>query len=809
MKIKRSNEVEDIRTAVIYGFNYFIPELPDPKSEKYLKDLEVLTQRLVSNGFIDILRSDEGSFVSTRTLYYGNTERFNDIDFAEYDFNAILEDLKFNNKGLINYFDKETIDLFGDNNESRNSVETLAEMEAAVFPTISENTATKNNVEYFGSMKISTTQVYLFNLDPGQYKIELYENVVSGNNTKVPGFLDSDYCDLLGIEKTNTPVVTIYLGPEDFYANNPDYMYCQDVYGRKGDPLLENRETEISPLEYGKKYDEIYAGKSVWFTLSSDNSIKELNLSYNAWEKSEDANIYKRKFNLRNDDFYEIIRSSSPSYLKELDYQSGYLDRRNGKLLGNQVLFPNINNPSQSNCPILSRKLSNLGQDQFNTPGKYPYSDYVYGKVYNSGEVYKKGCDYYMVRDGSLKQIYIKHNPEVEYNIGDLVLSKTSELYEVVKKGNRGYFPGLSPHWVLRDKTLDLFTTRVSIVQDPLDGGKISPNKQITIVNENKTEDITFEVSPEIGYEFGTVLTVKDDSTVLELDPDDYIVIDSVDESNYFKLVTIKRSGWESILKGDDKKRIIFKFNPIHSTIVLTYYIKGMELSTEIPVEGLEDEPRLIPQGNSYFVALGAINKNGNRYAKKEDIIRELSELMINDNVLLEFVLIDDVHSVGVSRFIDGSIIKESSGTITKDNFTISDKVSTLESWEYIKDEILKNVQVLKYPIEQLDFNKLSINLGITNKLFITVSSYDGFEVSDINQEIEYNTETSLQFYGTYRDNLDYITVNNKIIEGIGMGTLTFDTGETIRYSLSKLNSMYTLKLFNVVTDIDIKLFEK
>ena len=307
MRIKRSNEVEDIRTAVIYGFKYFIPELPDPKSEKYLKDLEVLTQRLESNGFIDILRSDEGSFVSTRTLYYGNTERFNDIDFAEYDFNAILEDLKFNNKGLINYFDKETIDLFGDNNESRNSVETLAEMEAVVFPTVSENTATKNNVEYFGSMKISTTQVYLFNLDPGQYKIELYENVVSENNTKVPGFLDSDYCDLLGIEKTNTPVVTIYLGPEDFYANNPDYMYCQDVYGRKGDPLLENRETEISPLEYGKKYDEIYAGKSVWFTLSSDNSIKELNLSYNAWEKSEDANIYKRKFNLRNDDFYEII----------------------------------------------------------------------------------------------------------------------------------------------------------------------------------------------------------------------------------------------------------------------------------------------------------------------------------------------------------------------------------------------------------------------------------------------------------------------------------------------------------------------
>lgn len=811
MRIKRSNVVEDIRTAVIYGFKYFIPELPDPKSETYLIDLETLNQRLNENGFIDILRGDEDSFVSTRTLYYGNTERFDGIDFAEYDFNAVLEDLKFNSRGLINYLDKETIDSLGDDNESRNSVETLALAESTIFPTISENTATKNDVEYFGSLEISTTQVYLFNLDPGQYKIELYENVVSGNNTKTSGFLDSDYCDLLGIEKTESPVVTIYLGPEDFYKNNPDYMYCRDI--NQGDPLFENRVTSLPPIDYGKLYDEIYAGKSVWFALSSDNSIKELNLSYNAWEKSEDANIYKRKFNLRNDDFHNIVNTTLPPCIKELDYQVGYLDRRNGKFLGNQILLPNLKDPDRSNCPILTRKLLRLGVNQFNNPSPYSYSDFVYRKNYSEGDIYRKGHDYFKKGSIDSEQVYIKYDPEIEYEIGDVVLCHTSEdtwdLYKAIRKGNRGHYPGISSYWVLQDKTLDMFTTRVTIMQDPQNGGTITPNKQITIVNEDDTEDIDFEVTPSVGYEFDSILTVLDNESVQELNPSDYIVVDSIDESNYFKLVTIESSGWDSILNSSSKKRIIFKFNPIHATLLLTYHVKGSStVNIEIPVEGLDDTPRQIPQGESYFVALGAFSRNGIRYTKKNDILNALGEIVVTDNVTLEFVLIDDVHSTGVSRFIGGSVIKEASGSIIEEDLEIP-KIDTISSWEFIEGEVLKDVQILKYSIDEIDFNKLSMNIDITNKLFITVSNYDGFEVSNVNQEIEYGAEVSLQFYGTYRDNLGYITINDKVIEEIGTGTITLDSGEIISYSLSKSNSMYTLELSEVTTDIDIKLFEK
>lgn len=763
MRIKRIDEFSDLGTAVFYDFQYFIPDLDyvlDPKlfpgkteSQIQLYNEFITHGRLdTSNKFVDEIRNNIKLFKASKRLIHGSNKHFDGIDFSEYDFNVVLEDQKFNNRDLISYLDKETVSSIG------TSLGSLDKINSALFPTLSDSDAQANDVEYFGTLSLSAITLYLFNLDPGMYKIELYEDIIDSNNSDYGGFIDSDCLDALGINHTK-PAVTIYLGPNQECKNNPpsSYKSSGSLYN-SNDPLINNRGDyyEYEPIEYSNLYDEIFSGKSVWLALSSDKSIKEVNLSYNAWLQSEDANIFKKRFNLRNDEYYEKPRKT---YLKSNG--DDLIDFRSGKLLGNKPLISNASNPEKSTCPILSRKLKRIG-----------------------------GSNY---------------NPEVEYSQGSKVIHN-GETYVALKPGNRGHFPDISSYWVLDSKISDLYTRRITILSEPQTAGVTDPNKQVTIVNEDNIDNMEFSVTANLGYKFGSVQLEWNDSTKEDLDfGSDYLCSDIVDGKDFYNVITILHSGWKKILDDQSRKRLIFKFVPTSTGIVLKYSIDS-DATKAMAVVGFDTQVSS-DCSDLTGIFLSALSRNGVRYTKSLDINDQISKISIGDEIDFEFALVDYKHQ-GISRFTDLSITKKVNGETTTTNQ--DDLPVEYTKWEYWIGHPLDNVPVL-HVNTVVDYNDIEIFVMSSTKLVYTVSAFDGFEVDQVNSLVTYGGRQEIRFYGTYRDSLDKILINNY--------TITNDvvSGETKVYTgyspyiitLSKSGTMYTLTIDNIVKDLDIKLIEK
>ena len=813
MRIKRKDEFGDIGTVVYYNFHYFIPDpdyvldpelIPTQRRNNVVAYNNYLTKGRIqsSPAFKSAIQTNINYFRAAKRLIQGSKKKFSGIDFAEYDFNAILDDHKFNNKDLISYLDLETASKVG------TSLGSLEKINSTLFPTLSDSNAQANDVEYFGTLSLSAITLYLFSLDPEMYKIELYEDIIEENNSTYGGFVDSDCLKDLGISHTE-PVVTIYLGPSQECQNNPPSRFRSgsSMYSTN-DPLGNNRNNyyEIDPCEYSKLYDEIFAGKVVWLALSSDKSIKEVNLSYNAWLHSEDANIFKSKFNLRNDEFFNV---TNRKYIKEST--TDCIDTRSGKLLGNSAMVPNIDNPKQSSCPILSRKLKELESTMY--PGGSTMNDEGYmilpdNAISDDGYlpldilVESDNCAHFFSegRDSGTPM----YNPEVEYRVGDQVFHQ-DKVYKAIRSGNRGHLPDISPFWVLDDKVNDAYTTRLTILSDPQDAGKSNPSKQITIVDTENLANIDFSVSANLGYKLADVQIEHDDDSRENLIKNkDYTDTDIVDGDDYYNFITLLSSGIKKVLGEDSKKRVIFKFNTTAVSFVRNYTLddNGTITTGGIINRGFSSSPTSY-SSDIYKIVLAAITKNGVRTTQTSEISNYLNNAKIHDELILEFALVDYKHEDGASRFLGVTTTKRADGETRTEEFKDFD-VRTV-SWEYASGHTLNKVPVLSVPVT-VDFDSIEINVTAATKLTYTVSEYNGFEVNTVNAEVNYGGSQTIQFYGTYRDALKEINISGIVITGLvesltipGVGIVT----------LHKSGSMYTLIISSITGDIDIKIIER
>lgn len=805
MRIVRKDEFGDLSTAVIYKFNKFLPT-----SNSY-NNIDGLRETV--NGVDEIIK-----YSSDKVLHHGTTKKFDNIDFAEYDFSYILENQKFNNKDLINYLDAKSRARLG------SDLVTSEKINSTIFPTTSDEEE-YDGYDYFGSLTLSTVTVYLFNLDPSCYKIELYEDNIEYNSTVKIGnnydtnFYDTDYLKLTSkfwndstnyrvgevvryyVEGSNTettlytsignnvgklptdtnywkkfvePAVTIYLGPEKSAAENPSNWYYPQ------DPDWYNPRKPYGP-GYQELSDELTSGKAVWLALSKDNSIKELNLSYNAWLLSEDANRYKHLYTLRNDEFYGVKdKFNVVTKGKELD--NNVIDVRSGNLLGNTQLS------NREKTPILYRKQNNYRQES------------QYGEDVTS----------------------VPYRPEITYKIGDRVFMYNpdphgdSQVFVSVKNNNRAHYPGLSTYWVNEDRIKDCITERITVISDPIEAGITQPSSQFTLTDTSVYRDYDLKIFPNPGYKFNSSIKYEEKSgrrQSLYLD-EDYTITTVVTPTENYQVVTIRPIGWYKILGGGvvegTRKRIIVGFDESYVTIM-----------------GKAPDP--LQRGNFGDFAIWSTDSGNTSIIKEGDIGDPSDAPYVHfDSILVNGVTGDEektneltygsdvefrVSAVGCKGIDSVKVLLEKEG-----NIFIPEDLNII----YERDE--RNNPSSRFSFKLLGTSYYYL-INATTDIKVDVVEYDGFEVDNV--ALRFDPESSeshqINFYGTYKDNFkelivrydgrDVVIGNNSLGSKFyldGLDIVDTEDNTTRPYvELTKSGQMYTITLQSLKENTTIKILGK
>lgn len=483
------------------------------------------------DGIVDDINEED--YIFYKVLYHGTTKNIDFVDFAEYDFKYLLEKNKFNNTQIINYLDNQSKLLIGTN------VNDLDRLSSIILPTNSDKDSSveKSVYDYFGTLTLVNQTLFLFNIDPSVYRVELYDKVLDTNYTLSSevnginkGFLDSDfiklYPDKYTQEESQSPVMIIKFGPEDTCPNNPNSMYYKGA--KRPGPGI-----RIPNLEYSKLWDEISCSKVLWADLSSDKDIKELNLSLNSWINNENPNQNKNRFNLRNDEFH--AKKNTVNIFEKIEGTDFIEDKRSGLILGNKKIDKH---------PILSKKLSHISI--------YDYS------------------------------------PKISYKKSEII--KYNERYWVsLVDNNQGNIPGISMEWVEKSQLENSITPRITLIMDPVVGGSTIPSKHVTIEDESK-KTVSFKVIPSIGYD----LVKNKDSESEESYPlyyydangnktkfTDYNRIDHIsnNESWVEYIITGEEtdSPWETLLNSKNA-RLYFGFEKVTPTIKILGSFDGTQV---------------------------------------------------------------------------------------------------------------------------------------------------------------------------------------------------------------------------------------
>lgn len=415
MKTIINENKEDIGTAVFYGWHKFIPKT-------------------------DILDSDKelllNSCKSLKVQYKGSRTYASLRDFSEYNFLFDINKEKFNDNFLINLLNKNSKDLIGKN------IDDLEIIEKIMFPCYNLEESDYND-EFFGSTLISNQTFFILNAEgntkekPGIWKIELYEEGVTSNNIN-GGFIEEELLDALGIEKTETPVITIILGPGPEIKNNSSSMYFSY------DPQLIDKENNdrLSLVDYRKLSEEITMSKVVWILLALDKTVTSINLSYKSWVDNINPNRNMKNYIIRNDEFFST--KDRVKIIEKFKNSNYWHDKNSETLVGNKEI---------TNHPILDKKLE---------------------KIKNNSQF----------------------SPFTEYNIGDQV-TFGGETWESLCSHNKGNSPSISNYWTLASNITSIFTYRVSILIYPSNSGFSDPSGSITI---NEDSRISFNIFETPGY---------------------------------------------------------------------------------------------------------------------------------------------------------------------------------------------------------------------------------------------------------------------------------------------------------------------
>lgn len=364
----------------------------------------------------------------SKVLFRSSSSLLYNMNFSEYDFSYNIEKNKFNDKFLINNIGNKTVNLFN------SSPSTLEKLEKIIFPTLGNEDWEVNN-KYFGTTLINNQVFALLFAEAGISKIELYKDFIKKNtnyiydreNISEYNFIDIETIKELNVSPTSIPYFTILLGETD-----------EDVENN----LVLKKELE----------DEVSCEKAVWMLISSNDKVKEVNLSYKSWIDSINPNRNMNKYLVRNDEYWST--KNHVEIVNKLDNIDIFVDSTSNTLLGNTK----INNEK---LLILNKKKSRV--DLFKNK-KSDYPDYYKYTTYKKGDkVYYSG-----------------------------------ELYESLSNNNFNELPIISTKWILANVLSTIKSIRIIVSVYPQVGGISDPIGVISIPSIDS--DTSFHIKPYPGY---------------------------------------------------------------------------------------------------------------------------------------------------------------------------------------------------------------------------------------------------------------------------------------------------------------------
>ena len=253
-------------------------------------------------------------------------------DFLEYGIDFIPTKYKFNSTFPLDLLSKSNKELLGGNSEE------LERLGNIIFPT-SNNEDLDSSISYFGSISVSDQVLILVRCPEGYNNVEFYQ--------------DDSVC------------ITVRFGGEKSVDTG---LFV-----------------ELPKCKY-----EVDSSKIVWLVLGQDGLVKDINLSYRAWNDSNNKFRNLNQSVLRNDEFYRFL--CDPEVIEKVPGGNLWFDRNSGTIIGTKEV-PN------TNTPILNNKLLSISKSN-------EYSPYV---AYPKGAIVKwEGKDWVSLVDNNLGEQFVQ-----------------------------------------------------------------------------------------------------------------------------------------------------------------------------------------------------------------------------------------------------------------------------------------------------------------------------------------------------------------------------------------------------------------
>lgn len=379
--------------------------------------------------------TDPFGFSDVGTVVYYKERPFNDIEIKNnraesylYSTSLTSEYVDFGKTGFMfsgssedelipNLFDyQNTLSLLGGETK-------FDDLTLNSFPTLSTGRSEKH---FFGKLGSSC---HVIHLPKDIWKVEVYNSRISENNSSEEGggFIDHDTLVDLKMEVLESPVLTIYFGPDyDTYIQDltleeieSEFKTYLDRYINLTDREYKSFTNELSKREYLKLYrEEIKSEKILYIINTPEGELETINFYSLAYPESKNPHPHTKEIALRNDDLWNedlgIMESPIPGMV---------VDSRSGVLLG-------LRNLSKEECSWFHGAPHSLGN---------------FDKV--NGRVWKKA---------GVKEVF-GENPEISpwwYCPEDLPESEFKNFYVTVKGKGKVSPSGLV--WLGPDKPLIL-----------------------------------------------------------------------------------------------------------------------------------------------------------------------------------------------------------------------------------------------------------------------------------------------------------------------------------------------------------------
>ena len=299
-----------------------------------------------------------GSGLPTLTKYYGSDEELINLeDFNEYGWEFIVDKGKYNHRFPLDYlidsrkeeigYDLENIDLV-----SKTILPTLA--------TSIPSGETINDITYFGTVSVGKQKLLMVDIPRGYSTAELFD---TSDTIQITVQTNEETGEVIGeVEERIVDGVVIYHLPR----RAAEYD--------EGTNIVETT-MDIPKIKITLEDDEIKFSKIVWFVITTGtnehNNISDINISYLAWEKSNNPYRKLNEYLLRNDD--KAVLDSEIEVVENMGNPDIWMDMSSRTIVGNREILQH---------PIIDSKMKR--SDSWDMYASYKkgvrcsYKDYTY-----------------------------------------------------------------------------------------------------------------------------------------------------------------------------------------------------------------------------------------------------------------------------------------------------------------------------------------------------------------------------------------------------------------------------------------------